>query len=175
MTAIARFRSPLGPLAVEVTDEGLCGIAPAAGRRTRPSVTHASRAHLEAAVAALAAYFRGEAPALPPLDLRGSAFDRVVWHGLLEIPFGETRTYGELAAGLGMPGAARAVGAANGRNPIWILVPCHRVVAAGGGLGGYAGGLDAKRWLLAHEAEHGPVLRAPRLQARGLPLRSPRA
>ena len=84
-----------------------------------------------------------------------------MWSGLLRIPFGETRTYGELAAALGIPSAARAVGAANGRNPIWILVPCHRVVAAGGALGGYAGGLEAKRWLLAHEAGHAPILRAP--------------
>ena len=157
MTALARFRSPLGPLAVEVTDEGLCGVT-LGDARPRAPVTAAAHGHLDAAVAALEAYFRGEAPALPPLDLHGSAFDRVVWHALLEIPFGETRTYGALAARLGMPGAARAVGAANGRNPVCILVPCHRVVAAGGGLGGYSGGLDAKRWLLAHEAGHAPAL-----------------
>jgi len=161
MTALARFRSPLGTLAVEATDEGLCGISLAGAARPRAPVTAASRVHLEGSLAALEAYFRGESVALPPLDLHGSAFDLVVWHGLLRIPFGETRTYGELAAELGMPGAARAVGAANGRNPVWILVPCHRVVASGGGLGGYAGGLDAKRWLLAHEAGHAPALQKP--------------
>jgi methylated-DNA-[protein]-cysteine S-methyltransferase len=171
MTAIAPFRSPLGPVAVEVTDAGLCGVSLGARARPRPAVTQASREHLDAAVAALTDYFAGKAPVLPRLDLRGSAFDRMVWQGLLAIPFGETRTYGELAAALGVPTAARAVGAANGRNPIWILVPCHRVVAAGGGLGGYAGGLDAKRWLLAHEAGHAPCLRpstSSRAAARGL-------
>jgi methylated-DNA-[protein]-cysteine S-methyltransferase len=162
MTALARFRSPLGTLAVEVTDAGLCGIAQGEGARPRAPVTAASRAHLEAALAALDAYFAGAPPELPPLDLRGSPFDLRVWSALLEIPFGETRTYGELAARLAMPGAARAVGAANGRNPVWILVPCHRVVAAGGGLGGYAGGIDTKRWLLAHEAGHAPALRGAR-------------
>jgi methylated-DNA-[protein]-cysteine S-methyltransferase len=162
MTALARFRSPLGTLAVEVTDGGLCGIARGDGGRPRAAVTAAARAHLEAALGALDAYFAGASPRLPALDLRGSPFDLRVWAALLEIPFGETRTYGDLAARLGMPGAARAVGAANGRNPVWILVPCHRVVAAGGALGGYAGGLETKRWLLAHEAGHAPALRAAR-------------
>jgi methylated-DNA-[protein]-cysteine S-methyltransferase len=162
MTALARFRSPLGTLAVEATDAGLCGIAHGDRQRPRAAVTAAARAHLDDAVAALEAYFAGAPPRLPALDLHGSPFDLRVWRALLEIPFGETRTYGELAGRLGTPGAARAVGAANGRNPVWILVPCHRVVAAGGGLGGYAGGLDTKRWLLAHEAGHVPALRGAR-------------
>jgi methylated-DNA-[protein]-cysteine S-methyltransferase len=159
MTALARFRSPLGTLAVEATDEGLCGISLAGAARARSAVTAASRGHLDRSVATLEAYFDGKPHELPPLDLRGSPFDLLVWQGLLRIPFGELRTYGALAAELGLPGAARAVGSANGRNPVWILVPCHRVVASGGGLGGYAGGLDAKRWLLAHEAGHAPALR----------------
>jgi methylated-DNA-[protein]-cysteine S-methyltransferase len=91
--------------------------------------------------------------------LRGTDFELAVWRALLAIPFGETRTYGELATLLKQPGAARAVGQANHHNPIAILVPCHRVVAARGGLGGYGGGLPAKRWLLAHEAAHMPLLR----------------
>ena len=74
-----------------------------------------------------------------------------MWRALLEIPYGETITYTELAARAGRPGAARAAGAANGRNPIAILIPCHRVVGTGGALTGYAGGVDAKAWLLAHE------------------------
>ena len=101
----------------------------------------------------------GRAPRLPPLVLRGTAFELAVWRSLLAIPFGETRTYGELAATLKRPGAARAVGQANHANPIPILVPCHRVVQAGGGLGGYGGGVAVKRWLLAHEAQHVPWLR----------------
>ncbi|MGA8670033.1 MAG: methylated-DNA--[protein]-cysteine S-methyltransferase [Terracidiphilus sp.] len=86
-----------------------------------------------------------------PLDLRGTAFQRNVWEALLAIPFGETRGYGELARQLGNPQAARAVGAATGRNPVSIIVPCHRVIGAAGKLTGFAGGLDAKMRLLALE------------------------
>ncbi len=87
-----------------------------------------------------------------PIDLHGSPFETEVWTALQNIPYGSTVTYGELAAGLGRPGAARAVGSANGRNPIPIVVPCHRVIAAGGKLGGYGGGLTLKRQLLDLEA-----------------------
>ena len=161
MTAFARFRSPLGPLSIEVTDAGLCGLlVDAAGARARPAVTARAREHLDATVAALGDYFAGRAPVLPALDLHGSAFDLEVWRALTAIPYGDTITYGELAARIGRPSAARAVGAANGRNPVAILVPCHRVVAAGGALGGYAGGLSRKRWLLAHEAGHSCALRS---------------
>lgn len=99
-------------------------------------------------------YFAGELHEFDvDLDLHGTDFQRRVWSGLLEIPYGETRSYGELAAQLGSPGAARAVGLANGRNPVAIIVPCHRVIATGGGLGGYGGGLDRKRLLLALERD----------------------
>ena len=84
------------------------------------------------------------------VELHGTTWQRRVWDVLLDIPFGETVTYGEVAQRAGSPRSARAVGHAVGRNPVCIIVPCHRVVAAGG-LGGYAGGLDNKRWLLAHE------------------------
>lgn len=105
------------------------------------------------AAAQLAEYFAGERAEFDiPLAPRGTGFQRLVWAALEQIPFGETRSYGELAAGLGRPSASRAVGAANGKNPISILVPCHRVIAGSGALTGYAGGLAAKRWLLAHEA-----------------------
>ncbi len=87
-----------------------------------------------------------------PLDLRGTEFQRRVWKALLEIPYGETRSYGELARKLGVPGSARAVGAANGSNPIAIVVPCHRVIATGGGLCGYGGGLERKKFLLDLES-----------------------
>ncbi|MBY0447668.1 MAG: methylated-DNA--[protein]-cysteine S-methyltransferase [Hyphomonadaceae bacterium] len=86
-----------------------------------------------------------------PLAPLGEAFKQAVWRALLDIPFGQTVTYGALAAQLGQPGAARAVGAAVGRNPISIAIPCHRVIGAGGRLTGYAGGLDRKRALLALE------------------------
>jgi methylated-DNA-[protein]-cysteine S-methyltransferase len=152
MTALAHFRSPIGSLAVEASDAGVCGIRFGGGERVRPPITARTRDNLESALQALRDYFAGRAPRLPPLDLHGTPFQESVWRELLAIPFGEVRTYGEVASRLGRPGGARAVGAANGRNPVAILVPCHRVVAAGGRLGGYAGGLEVKAWLLAHEA-----------------------
>ncbi len=159
MSARARFRSPLGWLTIEATDQGVFGLTFGERGPAQPAVSALARGHLEAARAALADYFAGRPPSLPALDLQGTDFQRQVWRALLDIPWGEVRTYGELAASLGRPGAGRAVGAANGRNPVAILVPCHRVVAAGGQLGGYSGGLGVKRELLAHEAAHGPVLR----------------
>ncbi len=160
MTARATVRARIGPVGVEATERGVCGVALRGAGRARPALTVAEQRHLDAGVAALRAYFRGRAPKrLPAFDLGGSDFDRKVWRALLDIPWGETCTYGALAARLGAPGAARAVGGAAGRNPVPILIPCHRVVAAGG-LGGYSGGAEVKRWLLAHEAGHGPALRA---------------
>ena len=105
-----------------------------------------------AVVAQLDAYFAGTRTTFDvPLDLRGTPFQREVWAQLLAIPYGETRTYGELAHALGRPGAARAVGLANGHNPVGIIVPCHRVIGSDGSLTGYGGGLDRKRALLALE------------------------
>lgn len=103
---------------------------------------------------AVLAYFRGDARALEALSVatRGTPFQREVWAALRSIPAGETRSYGQLAAAIGRPKAVRAVGLANGANPVGIVVPCHRVVGANGTLTGYAGGLERKRWLLAHEA-----------------------
>ena len=103
---------------------------------------------------ALAAYFRGDLTALDAVqvDPEGTPFQRRVWAGLRTIPAGTTTSYGALARAIGLPiAASRAVGAANGANPIWIVVPCHRVIGASGDLTGYAGGLDVKRWLLEHE------------------------
>jgi len=82
----------------------------------------------------------------------GTPFQRQVWAGLRTIPYGETWSYGELAAAIGRPGASRAVGLANGRNPVSVVVPCHRVVGSGGSLTGYGGGLERKKWLLDLEA-----------------------
>ena len=100
----------------------------------------------------LAAYFDGEHRAIPTmLDMRGQPFELRVWRALREIPAGRTSTYGALAKQLGSPGASRAVGLANGANPIAIIVPCHRVIGSNGTLTGYGGGLDKKQWLLDHE------------------------
>jgi methylated-DNA-[protein]-cysteine S-methyltransferase len=125
-------------------------------------VSARARAHLDATVEALDAYFAGRPPGLPRLDLRGTAFQVAVWEALCRIPWGEVRTYGEVARLLGQARCARAVGGANHENPIAILVPCHRVVQACGRIGGYGGGLDVKRWLLGHEAARLPLLRAER-------------
>ena len=104
--------------------------------------------------AAVQAYFAGDASALDAVPVRtnGTAFQREVWAALRAIPPGQTRTYGQIAGAIGRPSAVRAVGLANGANPIGVIVPCHRVVGANGTLTGYAGGLERKRWLLAHEA-----------------------
>jgi methylated-DNA-[protein]-cysteine S-methyltransferase len=98
-------------------------------------------------------YFRGERREFDlSLRLEGTPFQVAAWKALLEIPFGQTRSYGEQARAMGRPSATRAVGGANGRNPFTILVPCHRVVGSDGRLTGYGGGLPVKRWLLEHEA-----------------------
>lgn len=107
-------------------------------------------------------YFDGEVEALAGLTVKtgGTPFQRAVWAALMQIPAGTTESYGQLAARIGSPKAVRAVGLANGANPVGVIVPCHRVVGANGKLTGYAGGLERKRWLLAHEAGAGAV--APR-------------
>lgn len=101
----------------------------------------------------LAAYFEGEMEALArvPWRVAGTPFQREVWTALVEIPAGTTTSYGALAARIGRPSAVRAVGLANGANPIGVVVPCHRVIGADGSLTGYGGGIERKRWLLAHE------------------------
>ncbi|MBR5269054.1 MAG: methylated-DNA--[Anaerotignum sp.] len=97
-------------------------------------------------------YFRGERKTFDlPLAPKGTDFQKKVWNALKEIPYGETRTYGEIAAAVGNPKAARAVGMANNKNPIGIIIPCHRVVGANGKLVGYAGGMEKKEWLLQFE------------------------
>lgn len=103
----------------------------------------------------LEAYFAGELEEFTlELAPAGTPFQQRVWRALLEIPFGTTESYGALARRIGLPQAARAVGLANGRNPISIVIPCHRVIGADGSLTGYGGGLERKRWLLAHEQHH---------------------
>jgi methylated-DNA-[protein]-cysteine S-methyltransferase len=107
------------------------------------------------AIDQLTAYFAGELTEFDlPLQMSGTDFQQRVWAGLREIPYGETISYADLAREVGSPNAFRAVGSANGRNPLGIIVPCHRVIAADGSLGGYGGGLQRKVWLLEHEAAH---------------------
>ncbi len=158
MTAYDIFPSPVGPLLVGAEAGGLTWVwfAPHEGRIgpgwVRDPGTGAASRVLAAAREELGAYFEGELTqfALPLLP-QGTPFQRRVWEALRRIPFGETVSYGELARRIGTPDAVRAVGAANGRNPLPIVVPCHRVIGADGSLTGFGGGLERKRWLLDHE------------------------
>jgi methylated-DNA-[protein]-cysteine S-methyltransferase len=157
------MRSPVGRLRLYAIGRELVGLyLPAQAAPAGTWVDHGTgqgtgqgTGVLGAAAAQLTEYFAGQRRAFDlPLAPRGTAFQRSVWGALLAIRHGETRSYGELAQGLDRPSASRAVGAANGRNPISIIVPCHRVVGSTGELTGYAGGLAAKRWLLDHERAH---------------------
>jgi methylated-DNA-[protein]-cysteine S-methyltransferase len=144
--------SPLGPLRLFADGDELVGLylpdaeAPP-GAPGRSDVLVATARQLDE-------YFAGQRRTFDlPLAPRGTGFQTMVWRALLRIPFGETWSYGQLARTIRRPAASRAVGAANGRNPISIIIPCHRVIGANGGLTGYGGGLPIKRWLLDHESE----------------------
>ena len=152
----------LGRFAMAASESGLCSLV-LLGNRVDSQHGDPAHPHVAAARAALESYCAGDpAPYRGALDLRGTEFQLQVWRRLLAIPFGAQVTYGEIARDLGVPEDARAVGAAVAANPIAILVPCHRVVGAGGTLRGYAWGLDLKRSLLAHETGHVSPLRSAR-------------
>jgi len=149
--------SPLGDLLAVRNDGGLTGLYLPTGKHpvsVRPGWERDDNA-FDDVREQLGEYFAGTRRTFDlKLNAAGSAFQKRVWSALVEIPYGETTSYGKTAAAIGTPDAARAVGLANGQNPISIVVPCHRVIGANGSLTGYAGGLDAKRWLLSHEAAH---------------------
>ena len=152
----AAFHSPLGPMTLAANSQGLCGVwFDGQKHQPDPQAWPQDAAHpvLLQAQAQLAEYFAGRRRVFDlPLGLgAGTEFQQTVWRGLLQIPPGTTTAYGELAKRIGKPLAVRALGAAVGRNPISIIVPCHRVVGAGGALTGYAGGLDRKTALLRLE------------------------
>ena len=151
------IESPVGTLKLIASDRGIVAILwhNDSPRRVRlaPQTEDANHPILLKTESQLAEYFAGKRQSFDlPLDPQGTPFQRAVWDALLAIPFGETRTYGQLAKQLGNPNATRAVGAANGRNPISIIVPCHRVVGSTGKLTGFAGGLHTKSFLLELEA-----------------------
>jgi methylated-DNA-[protein]-cysteine S-methyltransferase len=155
--------SPIGELLLLADGTGLRGLV--MERREGGHAVDPAWRRDDAALAPvreqLAAYFAGERREFDlELAPQGTAFQQRVWAALREIPYGETTSYGELADRLGRPGAARAVGLANGRNPIAVIVPCHRVIGADGTLTGFGGGLERKRALLAHEAEVAAGFRA---------------
>ena len=140
--------TPIGTLLLSADGDGLTGVAFSASTRARSTDPLLVEAETQ-----LHAYIAGELERFDlPLAPRGTAFQQRVWAALREIPYGSTTTYSALAAAIGRPRACRAVGAANGRNPLAVIVPCHRVVGASGALTGYGGGLERKRALLAIEA-----------------------
>lgn len=150
MNYYTEFDSPIGPLHITSNEAGITELH----MGSKPPAPGATKGHplLERARKQLAEYFAGKRTAFDlPLAANGTDFQRNVWQRLCEIPFGRTSSYGEVAARVGNPKASRAVGAANGRNPIAVIVPCHRVIGADGSLTGFGGGLERKRWLLEHE------------------------
>ena len=154
------FDSPIGVLTLTGEDGYLTGLymddqrhAPTGSDQWVPD-----DAAFEAVLGQLDAYFSGRRTDFDvPMRMRGTDFQRRVWDGLTQIPYGETWSYAQLAEKVGNPRACRAVGLANGRNPVAIIVPCHRVIGANGTLTGYGGGLDRKRWLLDLEAGQRPL------------------
>jgi O-6-methylguanine DNA methyltransferase len=162
------FETPVGPMAALAADSpeaplvALEFVIPSRSSRLQArlgrwhaggAVVDGTNAGIDRVSAWLEAYFAGTSADISGLPLApcGATFERRVWDALLQIPAGETASYGEIARRIGSPGAARAVGLANGANPIAIVVPCHRVIGANGRLTGYGGGLDRKAWLLNHE------------------------
>ena len=162
--------TPVGRIYLGAVAETLCALT--LGSEAKPQLFHyfskhfpdrdveASKTHLSEPIQQLEAYFDGHLKHFElDLHLEGTAFQKKVWTALSEIPYGRTISYGELAQTLDLPGGSRAVGSANGQNPIPIIIPCHRVIAADGSLGGYTGGLDIKRRLLdLEEAYFAPRL-----------------
>jgi methylated-DNA-[protein]-cysteine S-methyltransferase len=151
--------SPVGPLTIVATDRGLRAILWPDDDPTRvrldTSIEKPDHHVISMTVTQLSEYFDGERTDFDvPLDPVGTEFQRAAWDALRSIPYGTTVSYAEQAERLGDRRKARAVGAANGRNPISIVVPCHRVVGANGALTGFAGGTDTKAWLIAHERRH---------------------
>lgn len=171
--ARATIETPLGPMLALASEAGLCALEFTGPKKRLSRLDARLKRHfpphqivdaeppvIVSTRAWLHRYFAGENPEPRTrnpepdallLDMHGADFERRVWRALLKIPPGETRSYGGLAKALGNPGAARAVGMANGANPIAIIVPCHRVIGSTGSLTGYGGGLDRKTWLLDHE------------------------
>lgn len=152
MKMIDELDTPIGPLRLEFDDAGLHAVTIVRGSAkdstgdSYPRKPYPGREAFER-------YFNGEIDALSDLDvvMNGTTFQNSVWRALRTIPAGETLSYRQLASRVGNERASRAVGTANGRNPLCIVVPCHRVISADGSLGGFSAGLDAKRWLLNHE------------------------
>ena len=161
MLEVATINSPVGRLAIAAHDRRVCalwfGTEPqvrALVGRWFPGENVSAGRDPGGAITALGAYFSGDLRALDgvEVELHGTPFQQRVWRQLLTVPAGTTATYAQIARAVGAPNAVRAVGAANGANPVSLIVPCHRIIGSNGSLTGYGGGLDRKRWLLAHES-----------------------
>ena len=161
--------SPIGPFRIASTNAGICLISfadtwasavPSIERRF-DSIEYVGDTDPHGAADRMRAYFAGRLTALDelPLDPGGTEFQQQVWRRVRKIPAGQTESYGIVARDIGKPTAVRAVGAANGQNPLPLVVPCHRVIGSTGELRGYGGGLDRKRWLLAHEGVSGELFK----------------
>jgi methylated-DNA-[protein]-cysteine S-methyltransferase len=153
--------SPVGELTLVARDGLLAGVYMTQQRHLPARETFGERDErpFVAVITQLEEYFAGSRTEFDlPLALRGTPFQETVWRALTTIPYGETTSYGELAEQIGRPSASRAVGLANGKNPVSIIVPCHRVVGSSGSLTGYGGGLERKRQLLDFESGHAPAL-----------------
>jgi methylated-DNA-[protein]-cysteine S-methyltransferase len=155
---MAFFESPIGRIAIEGGEAGVSALSfvesgkPGLDRRSQGSLP----APLAECLVQLDEYFQGRRTSFSVrLDLRGTDFQKKVWAKLAELGFGQTTTYKALAAAIGRPASTRAVGGANHRNPVSIIIPCHRVIGSDGGLTGYGGGLWRKEWLLRHEGQDG--------------------
>jgi len=163
--ATDEIRSPIGTIVVVTGERGLCALdfddcrerMTRLLRRHHGEVTLEKRRNPRGVSTRVRAYLEGRLDALDDItvDAGGTDFQRTVWAALREIPCGARVSYADIAGAIGKPKAARAVGAANGQNPVALVVPCHRVVAADGKLAGYAGGMKRKEWLLEHEQREG--------------------
>ena len=148
----SKIESPIGELLLTADARGITGLYMNAKEKLPDASSRCDDAVFQEAKRQIDAYFAGGLKVFDlPIAFTGTPFQNDVWKALCDIPFGETLSYGGLARRVGRPTASRAVGAANGRNPISIIVPCHRVIGADGSLTGYGGGMDRKRWLLQHE------------------------
>ncbi|HVO26681.1 MAG TPA: methylated-DNA--[protein]-cysteine S-methyltransferase [Candidatus Margulisiibacteriota bacterium] len=164
---VGEFTSPIGKIVVAVQGGRLCALrfdehwAPMQQllKKRFDPVEFRKAADPAGVITSLARYFAGDFDALDAIgvDSGGTPFQQRVWNTLRTIPAGRTVSYGYIAAAIGAPSAVRAVGAANGSNPVGIVVPCHRVIGSNGQLTGYGGGLERKRWLLAHESAQGEL------------------
>jgi methylated-DNA-[protein]-cysteine S-methyltransferase len=165
MIDIRQLDSPIGPLTLAMRGARLCLLhfgadrvsATTALQRWYPGTAAATLTGADDVVGRLASYFAGDTTALDGIDveLNGTPFQCRVWEALRSVPAGATASYGDIARRIGAPAAVRAVGAANGANPIAIVVPCHRIIGSSGSLTGYGGGLERKQWLLRHESAPG--------------------